>query len=635
MNERIVNIDIGINKLDIKEQQQGTAGDTNSHFINLKFVEEMELTDYELLVMYKMPYPDSTVLVDKYSNLQQEMNILIPNKALKRSGKVTVEFALKQDEKLITVNKNLKLDVISTINSTYLKAAAEGELLETITEQIAKIEELINTSDKKIEEYNQNTEDKIVEFNKYVKKTKLNIDDYVNKTSKDQINDYITNTANKNIDNYVKEKEAEIKGATFTPSVSTAGVLTFTNDKNLPNPPAVNIQGPMGPVGPVGPKPVSGVDYNTLTEKEEFKNEIIKQFDKIKLNKGKLPLTIENAEAIYNTLQASVGLKFDDNLLYLNDTGIKKRGYCYLDRLTDGIFECTVQTTETVNNSAKFKNFSNKANFYRLNKLINNFSVRAKGEKINITDSTSEVLQGLNIFGKSIQNGIPTLSAPIQIESTGDKGNVNITIENSTNSQTLNVLTQNGLRGLKVTDNENYIDSTGQKWITDEIDFKYGKHIKRIEIQIFDGTEKWYESGTGKALQEWCGEKELLGSSAEIKGYCCNYAKESVNGAVNASDSVFLTHNKSNVNWILFYNSLTFEQWKQFLVEKYAENNPVCIYYILAVPVETELSSEQIEAYKKLYLNYPATVINNDSNAGMEVEYVVDIKNYIDKKIGG
>ena len=29
---------------------------------------------------------------------------------------------------------------------------------------------------------------------------------------------------------------------------------------------------------------------------------------------------------------------------------------------------------------------------------------------------------------------------------------------------------------------------------------------------------------------------------------------------------------------------------------------------------------------------YPTTRIQNDSNAGMEVEYVADTKNYIDKK---
>lgn len=36
-------------------------------------------------------------------------------------------------------------------------------------------------------------------------------------------------------------------GATFTPSVSAAGVISWTNDKGLPNPTPVNIKGPQGP----------------------------------------------------------------------------------------------------------------------------------------------------------------------------------------------------------------------------------------------------------------------------------------------------------------------------------------------------------------------------------------------------
>ena len=47
-------------------------------------------------------------------------------------------------------------------------------------------------------------------------------------------------------------------GATFTPSVSAEGVLSWTNNKDLPNPPSVNIRGPQGPVGPEGPQGATG-----------------------------------------------------------------------------------------------------------------------------------------------------------------------------------------------------------------------------------------------------------------------------------------------------------------------------------------------------------------------------------------
>lgn len=41
-------------------------------------------------------------------------------------------------------------------------------------------------------------------------------------------------------------------GATFTPSVSEDGILSWTNDKGLPNPDPVNIMGPQGKQGKQG-----------------------------------------------------------------------------------------------------------------------------------------------------------------------------------------------------------------------------------------------------------------------------------------------------------------------------------------------------------------------------------------------
>lgn len=54
-------------------------------------------------------------------------------------------------------------------------------------------------------------------------------------------------------------------GATFTPSVSADGIISWTNDKDLPNPEPVNIKGvkgekgDKGDTGPQGPQGESGV----------------------------------------------------------------------------------------------------------------------------------------------------------------------------------------------------------------------------------------------------------------------------------------------------------------------------------------------------------------------------------------
>lgn len=60
------------------------------------------------------------------------------------------------------------------------------------------------------------------------------------------------------------------RGATFIPSVSTDGVISWTNDGDLPNPSEVNIRGPQGLPGVAGKTPVKGTDYFTPADKAEM-----------------------------------------------------------------------------------------------------------------------------------------------------------------------------------------------------------------------------------------------------------------------------------------------------------------------------------------------------------------------------
>lgn len=50
----------------------------------------------------------------------------------------------------------------------------------------------------------------------------------------------------------------EYNGATFTPAVSAAGVISWTNNKGLANPASVNIMGPQGPAGATGATGAAG-----------------------------------------------------------------------------------------------------------------------------------------------------------------------------------------------------------------------------------------------------------------------------------------------------------------------------------------------------------------------------------------
>jgi hypothetical protein len=81
---------------------------------------------------------------------------------------------------------------------------------------------------------------------------------------------------------------------------------------------------------------------------------------------------------------------------------------------------------------------------------------------------------------------------------------------------------------------------------------------------------------------------------------------------------------------IIFENKISEGVYKFADVESFKnEVGEVEFYYILATPIETPLTDEEIIAYKTLHSNKPTTIITNDAGCFMEVEYVADTKNHI------
>lgn len=157
----------------------------------------------------------------------------------------------------------------------------------------------------------------------------------------------LKNTAKEDIDNYITEKKKELKGdkgTTFKPSVDNLGNLTWSNDDGLPNPPVVNIRGPQGKPGVPGRDGEQGLPGKNGEDGKD--------------------LTVE--------VQGTIGMKFDENLRFLNDVGLKKKGLCYFDKLTNRAFECLNDTDLTVNDIRYFKDISNKHNIDYIAGLFEN-----------------------------------------------------------------------------------------------------------------------------------------------------------------------------------------------------------------------------------------------------------------------
>lgn len=62
-------------------------------------------------------------------------------------------------------------------------------------------------------------------------------------------------------------------------------------------------------------------------------------------------------------------------------------------------------------------------------------------------------LESLKIFGKSTQNGTPSVSAPVPISYIASGGTIVLTVTAGGNSRTISIPVSNGLKGIKYIEN--------------------------------------------------------------------------------------------------------------------------------------------------------------------------------------
>ena len=164
------------------------------------------------------------------------------------------------------------------------------------------------------------------------------------------------------------------------------------------------------------------------------------------LPKGTVPASLNTAEKIASALQANTGIKFDPDLLYLNYEGTKKVGYCYLDELADGIYECIKETSTTVNDSACFKNISNKNNSDRLDNLSNFYYDYLSGPsyQIHCRKINRVVSIDIDISGKTLKEVLSSIIIKEPFRPTFYKSTVPLVSWSSSNTYGMLELHSNG-----------------------------------------------------------------------------------------------------------------------------------------------------------------------------------------------
>lgn len=180
--------------------------------------------------------------------------------------------------------------------------------------------------------------------------------------------------------------------------------------------------------------------------------------------------------------------------------------------------------------------------------------------------------------------------------------------------QLLTLPTPNGLPGIPVTSGGNYTDSTGQQWICDEVDLERGMKVKRIYKVEVDGENTKFEQVD-------------------------NYANISTRGLpialYDVGQRTFAIATFTNLPW--YYNTFN-GQFLYLIAANLADQlNESCkkqlgkIYYALATPIETPLTSDELASYKAITTYGPDTVVQAGDGAGVKLDYQRDVNIAIKK----
>jgi hypothetical protein len=187
--------------------------------------------------------------------------------------------------------------------------------------------------------------------------------------------------------------------------------------------------------------------------------------------------------------------------------------------------------------------------------------------------------------------------------------------------QTLTVATPTGLNGI------------GD--VRDYIDFEKGVYVKRIGERVFTGNEYWTSYGANQKYFSYATTMEDVPYITALNILSTHYA-----GIANYEISFYGTQqgiyagytNAGTSRCVFTTTQETVSAFTAWLKEQYSAGTPIKAKYVLAEPIETPLTAEQLSAFKALHSNKPITSITNDGGAEMSVAYVADTKLYIDNK---
>lgn len=193
--------------------------------------------------------------------------------------------------------------------------------------------------------------------------------------------------------------------------------------------------------------------------------------------------------------------------------------------------------------------------------------------------------------------------------------------------QLLTLPTPNGLPGIPVTSGGNYTDPQGQQWVCDEVDLERGMRVQRVTTIVFSDKKKFIlrssDTSTKFRFSAEADELKITNlTTADSSAFCSALA-------LGTRDSTWATPNtftigssvELNVNlYVRFENINSLDELQQYL-----QRTPMSLTAILATPIETPLTPDEIAAYKAITAYAPDTVVQASDEAGIKLGYQRDV----------
>lgn len=252
-------------------------------------------------------------------------------------------------------------------------------------------------------------------------------------------------------------------------------------------------------------------------------------------------------------------------------------------------------------------------------------------------------MQGLKVYGKSTQDGTPSPEKPAPIVVAGGDGSVTVTVsDGSSQSQSLTISPPNGLPGILVGSDGNYVDADGQERICDVADAENGKYIEYIhKINLYDNELNWSgptETEINKNIVYQISNyvDDFPDASIDKFELNCNilsYRNVNYDEALNGIPKIYAYGNVITVQFPPNTAYSTLPAFKSMLQETQA-----VLYYQLKIPIETAFATEETIAYHGLTTYDGMTVVSTaEPVAGLEVKYLTELQSYtesvVDKKV--